>query len=467
MPRIVIVGGGISGLSIAFRLKQFLPNIQMQLLEGAPTLGGKISTLKQEGFLYETGPNGFLDNNPSTVTLARELGLESELIEANEAASKNRYLFLKGKLRLLPSTPFGMISTDIISWRAKLSLFMERFRSPNLDTADESIDAFAKRRVGEEIAETLVDPFVTGIFAGDSRQISLRSGFPRIHAMETKHGSITAGLKANRQARKASGNKDRPAGRLWSFRNGLGTLISALANRIGLENIIHASACSISHNPSTSTWQTTASNGQTYESEILILTCQAYNQGHLLEPLNPNLSQTLNSIPYNRVAIAVLGFRSGDIPIPLEGFGFLVPGKENRSILGSQWCSSIYTGRAPAGMVLLRVMLGGPDRPELVDLDDEAILQIVYRELQATMMAQAPPLFSRIVRWDKAIPQYHLGHQEKVARIEKELGNHPGLFLGGNALKGIAINDCVENAETMAVRVSRWWNNQAKPAGNP
>ncbi|MEY4393231.1 MAG: hypothetical protein RL595_480 [Planctomycetota bacterium] len=462
MPKILIVGGGISGLSIAFRVRQYLTDTSVTILESGKDLGGKIATRKEEGFIYETGPNGFLDNNPSTLQLVRDLGLDSELVEASESASKNRFLFLNGKLQLLPGSPWELIKTGILSWKAKFCLLWERFCSAKPPIQDESIDEFARRRVGQEIAEKLVDPFVTGIFAGDSRLISLRAGFPRIHTMEVNHGSISAGLKANRIARKAEGKSGRASGRLWSLRNGLGEIITALANKIGPESIIHSAATSVAYSNQTRQWITTDETGQEHQSDILILTCPAFIQAKLLENLSPPIATNLKTIPYNQVAVAIMGFRSGDIPIPLDGFGFLIPSKENRSILGAQWCSSIYRGRAPAGMVLLRVILGGPKRPELVDMDDDSLSSLAYRELQTIMNVQAPPLFCRIVRWKNAIPQYNLGHLDKVGLIEKELNNHPGLYLGGNALKGVAINDCVENAESMAVRVARWWNKEGK-----
>jgi len=170
------------------------------------------------------------------------------------------------------------------------------------------------------------------------------------------------------------------------------------------------------------------------------------------------LADKIASIPYNSLAVVVMGYRSGDVPIPLEGFGYLTPSSENRAILGVQWCSSIYRGRAPAGTVLLRAMCGGASRPEMVDLDDDSIAKIVYRELQASMQIQAPPFFLKVIRWKNAIPQYMVNHLERVKEIENLLLNHPGLYLTGNAYKGISINDCVENAENLAVQISRWWS---------
>ena len=428
MPRVAIIGGGISGLTLAFRLKQYLADVDIQILESEKSIGGKIASFRDQGFIYESGPNGFLDSNPSTLNLSKELGLSEQLAPANDAAAKKRFLLLGGKLRMLPSSLLGFLTTDVLSWRAKLSLAFERFQSNKQNLPDESIYAFAQRRVGTEIADKLVDPFVTGIFAGDAKLVSYQAGFPRLAAMEKNYGSISQGLKAGRKAKQISNPEGRSSGQLWSFNQGLGTLTDALAEKCGKSNIREFKASNLIHNKESNKWIIEGSNGESESFDIASL------------------------------AVVVMGYRSGDVPIPLEGFGYLTPSSENRAILGVQWCSSIYRGRAPAGTVLLRAMCGGASRPEMVDLDDDSIAKIVYRELQASMQIQAPPFFLKVIRWKNAIPQYMVNHLERVKEIENLLSNHPGLYLTGNAYKGISINDCVENAENLAVQISRWWS---------
>ncbi len=458
MPKIAIIGAGISGLTLAYRLKQYLAEVQIEILESEKTVGGKISSQKDQGFIYEAGPNGFLDSNPSTFNLSKELGLTSRFIGANESSSKNRFLFLGGKLRLLPSSPFKLLSSDVLNWKSKLALFLERFQSKKNSEADESIYAFAQRRVGTEIADKLVDPFVAGIYAGDAKHISFQSGFPRLASMEKDYGSITKGLAAARKARAIENPGGRASGRLWSFNSGLTELTDALAEKCGKQNISQFQANKITHNKSNHLWTIQSSDGESKDFDIAILTCPAFAQATMLKDLDSTLAETLDSIPYNNIAVIVMGFRSGDVPTSLEGFGYLTPSSENRSILGVQWCSSIFKGRAPEGAVLLRAMCGGASRPELLDLDDDTLARIVYRELQSSMKVQAPPFFVKVIRWKKAIPQYILNHQEKISKIDASLLKHPGLYLSGNAFRGVALNDCVENAEKLAVQVSRWWN---------
>jgi len=459
MPRIAIIGGGISGLTLAYRLKQYLADADVQILESEKSIGGKIGSIKDQGFLYESGPNGFLDSNPSTLNLSKELGLAEQLAPANEVAAKKRFLFLGGKLCILPSSFLGVLTTDVLSWRAKLSLALERFQSKNPNLSDESIFAFAQRRVGTEIAEKLVDPFVSGIFAGDARLISYQGGFPRLAAMETNYGSISKGLKVVRKARQINITEGtRSSGQLWSFNQGLGTLTDALAEKCGKSNIRQFKASNLILNKESKKWIIEGSNGESESFDIAVLSCPAFSQAAILKSLDEILAAKIASIPYNSLAVVVMGFRSGDVPISIEGFGYLIPSSENRPILGVQWCSSIYRGRAPAGTVLLRAMCGGAFRPEMVDLDDDSISKIVYRELQSSMQIQAPPYFIKVIRWKNAIPQYMVNHLEKVKKIEESLVNHPGLYLTGNAYKGISINDCVENAENLAVQISRWWS---------
>jgi len=458
MPKVAIIGGGISGLTLAFRLKQYLADVDIQILESEKSIGGKIASFRDQGFIYESGPNGFLDSNPSTLNLSKELGLSEQLAPANDAAAKKRFLLLGGKLRMLPSSFLGLITTDVLSWRAKLSIAFERFQSNKQNLPDESIYAFAQRRVGTEIADKLVDPFVTGIFAGDAKLVSYQAGFPRLAAMEKNYGSISKGLKAARKAKQISNPGGRSSGQLWSFNQGLGTLTDALAEKCGKSNIREFKASNLIHDKESNKWIIEGSNGESESFDIAILSCPAFSQAAILKNLDEMLADKIASIPYNSLAVVVMGYRSGDVPIPLEGFGYLTPSSENRAILGVQWCSSIYRGRAPAGTVLLRAMCGGASRPEMVDLDDDSMAKIVYRELQASMQIQAPPFFLKVIRWKNAIPQYRVNHLDLVREVEELLLNHPGLYLTGNAYKGISINDCVENAENLAVQISRWWS---------
>lgn len=460
MVRVLIIGGGISGLALAHRIGQYLAGAKVTILEKENRPGGTIATVSEGGFLFEKGPNGFLDNNPATLNLSRELGLEAELIHATTYAAKNRFLFLNGKLQLLPGSLLGFLGTGILSWKAKLSLLMERFCPPLLEDRDETVAEFAKRRVGQEVADRLVDPFVSGIFAGDPDRLSMKASFPRITAMEKEHGSVFKGFAVQRHDHSRNG-KTGP--KLWSYRAGMEQLIASLVERTGKENVRKFHASSLKFDSATQCWKVSSSNGEEVEGDICVLACPAHAQAELLKPLDLELGTLVGTIPYTRLAVVVMAFRSGDVPISLKGFGFLVPSIERRRILGAQWCSSIYPGRAPAGMVLLRAMIGGVQQAELLNLDDQTLANLVYQELRETMSVQSPAVFTKVIRWEKAIPQYLIGHCSLVEKIEEKAASHAGLFLTGNAYKGIALNSCIENAEPLAVRISRWWSRERLP----
>ena len=453
MTRIVVVGGGISGLTLAYRLEQRLPTAQVVVLEQQARLGGKIDTLQRDGFRVEAGPNGFLDTNPVTVDLCRELGLGDRLTAASDAAGRNRYMLLNGRLRLLPGSMASFLTSSILSWRGKLNLLAERFRPPRRDDADESIDAFVRRRAGAEVAETLADAFVTGIYAGDPKLLSVGAAFPRLVRMEREHGSVRNGFVA--AARKQKAETQGRAGRTWSFREGLSLLIETLRSRLRTPPTLGVAVQSVRRLPE-GNWQVRVEGRDAWTVDAVALTCPAYQQAVLLADEDAELAAKIDGIAYNRVAVVALGYRRSDMPMSLEGFGYLSPQRERRDVLGVQWCSSIFLERSPEGAILLRALCGGWNRPEIVDWDDDRLLAAVRGELRQAMSVEVAPMFHQIVRWQKAIPQYHLGHLERVDQIEQRVAMHPGLFLGGNAYRGVALNDCVEQAGSVAERMANF-----------
>lgn len=462
--RIAVVGAGISGLALAYRLQQRLADAEVVVLEQAARPGGTIETATRDGFVVESGPNGFPDNNPATLELAADLGLTDKLVAASEASSRNRYLLLDGRLRLLPNSPGSFLRSDLLSWVAKLRLLTERFRPRRLSAGDESIDAFARRRVGDEVARTFVDAFVTGILAGDPKLLSAPACFGRLVAWERDHGSVTRGLAAARRERQArQPGLARRAGQMWSFQGGLSTLISALAARLRRPPIQGARVTMLSREGEA--WRLDAEGAEPVRADAVVLTCPAYRQAEMVADLDRELAEQLAGIAYNRVAVVALGYRREDVPHPLEGFGYLSPQRQRRDVLGVQWCSSIFPDRAPPGTVLLRAMCGGWHRGEMVDWPEERLVSAVRAELAGSLGARAAPVFRHVVRWPRAIPQYHVGHLERVGRVEARLSRHRGLFLGGNAFRGVAINDCVEQAGLLAGRVAEWMTSGSAAAG--
>jgi len=456
MPRIVIVGAGISGLSLAYRLQERSPDLDITILEAGARAGGTVGTYRRDGFLVEMGPNGFLDGKPSTMTLCRDVGLAADLVAASPEAAKNRYLFLNGGLRALPGGLRQFLVSDLLSWRGKAGLMMERFRPPRRKPTDESIASFASRRAGREAAEVFADALVTGIYAGDPKLLSIRACFPRLADLERAHGSVMKGLAHAARARRRLTGPAAPAGpgKMWSLGGGLGSLIEALCTRLRRPPLTGVRVCGI--HKKENGWMVSAEGKDTWTADAVVLACPAYRQAALLAELDEELSARIADIPYNRIAVVALGYRRSDVPGSVAGFGFIAPQRLGRNILGVQWCSSIFPGRAPADTVLLRALAGGWNRADAAGWDDERLTAAVRAELRLAQGITAAPIFQHIVRWNRAIPQYFVGHLERVAWIEERIKRHPGLFLAGNAYRGVALNDCTEQAGVLAAQVAEY-----------
>jgi oxygen-dependent protoporphyrinogen oxidase len=465
MPHIVIIGGGLSGLSVAFRLKQAVPTVSLTVLESRDRPGGNIGTETHDGFRVERGPNGFLDRTPAVPQLVGDLGLTDRLIAASEGSRKNRYVFLDGKLRKLPSGPLGLLTSPLLTLRGKWQLFTEPWRKrPAQVPTDESVAAFVTRRAGPEAAEVFADALVTGIHGGDPTQLSVAATFPRLVQMEREAGSIIRGfMRAARLRRREAQARGQPSPtpqRMWSFREGLQVLIDGLLTQLGDAVQCRRRVLTIHQGAAPTRW-TVQTEGDSITADAVVLACPAREQAELLSELNPTLADEIAGIPYNRIAVVALGYRQSDCPGSLDGFGYIAPQNTQRDVLGVQWCSSIFPDRAPPGFVLWRALCGGIHRGEMLDWDDNQLAKAVHAEIQHAMGVHGEPVFHRIVRWPRAIPQYVLGHLDRLARIESLVARHPGLFLTGNAYRGVAMADCAEQGELVAAQVAKFLTNKS------
>lgn len=461
MAHIVIVGGGLSGLSVAYRLKQLDPALSVSVLEPHGRPGGNIGTEDHREFRVETGPNGFLDRTPFVTRLIRDLGLSDRLIAASEGSRKNRYLFIGNKLCKLPRGPLGLLCTPLLTLRGKWQLLTEPWRKRSTDVPpDESIAAFVSRRAGKEAADVFADALVTGIHGGDSAELSVSAAFPRLPIMEREAGSVIRGfMRAGRQRKQeAMAQGEPPPGpqKMWSFREGLRVLIDGLVEALGSSVKTGVRVQSISESASVAPWKIYGSSRQAWSADAVVLACPAYEQSEILAELNPELAGEVGGIPYNRIAVVALGYRQSDCPRTFDGFGYIAPQNTRRDVLGVQWCSSIFPARAPDGCVLLRALCGGVHRGEMVDWDDNQLAKAVHGEIKLAMGVRGEPIFRRIIRWPRAIPQYVIGHLDRLARIDGHLKKHPGLFLTGNAYRGVAMGDCAEQGELIAKNVIKF-----------
>lgn len=463
MPHVAVVGGGLSGLTIAYRLKQFAPDVSVSVLEPRERPGGNIGTEEHRGFRVERGPNGYLDRTPALPDLVRDLGLAP--VAASEGSRKNRFVFLRGKLRKLPSGPFGLLTTSLLSLRGKWQLLTEPWRKTPPPGGDESVRDFVVRRAGVEAADVFADALVTGIHGGDPALLSVASAFPRLPVMEREAGSIVRGFIRASKKRKAEAAErgEPPPGpmKMWSFRGGLRALVDALAESLGDAVKCGFAVRSLAESASVSQWVLYGDHPKARSADAVVLACPSYEQAAILEELNPELAAEVGAIPYNRIAVVALGYRELDCPNRPDGFGYIAPQNTRRDVLGVQWCSSIFPDRAPAGCVLWRALVGGVHRAEQVDWDDDKLARAVHAEMKLAMGVKGEPIFRRVVRWTAAIPQYVIGHAERVARIDALAARHTGLFLAGNAYKGVAMADCVEQGMATAAKVAQYLQNAA------
>jgi protoporphyrinogen/coproporphyrinogen III oxidase len=469
--RVVIVGGGISGLATALHLKDGASRVpgglHLTVLEASDDPGGNIRTKRKEGFIIERGPNGYLDNVPATAALVRRLGLEGELQKADQSAAK-RFLYRDGKLHRLPEGPFSFLLSPVLSLPGRLRVLGEPFARPRPQGVDETIFDFAARRIGEEAASVLIDAMVSGVFAGDVRALSLASSFPKMAAMEDEHGSLMKAMLARmgerRRARRdvaerrargedvedlvQPGGPAGPGGTLTSFREGMDTLPRALAAELGEVVRCGVEVVAVERGPAP--WLVRLSGGETLPADVVLLAVPAPKAVPVLGSLGKELVATVQDIRTAPLTVVALAYDAATMGSAPHGFGFLVPRGQGPRILGCLWDSSIFPGRAPEGKVLLRAMMGGAHDPEATALSNEEMEDIVRRDLKTVMGLSAKPLLVREYRWRLGIGQYNVGHRGRLDRIHAALARNPGLWVAGSSFYGISMNACMEKAEEQA-----------------
>lgn len=452
--RIGVIGAGPSGLAVAWeilsRARRGRLDVQVEVYERGPRPGGNVWTDVADGYRVEQGPEGFLDSAPRTLELAAELGLKDRVVFAS-AAGRKRFLYVDGRQHLVPTNPLAFLGSGILSLPGRLRVFAEPLY-PAGTAPDESVLAFATRRMGGEAARRLVGAMVAGIYAGDPTALSMPAAFPQLAAMERAHGSLTRALMVSRRAARKTGRHAGgpagPAGHLTSFAGGMRELVEALARSLG--DRLHLGVEARDLRRAGEGWRLAL--GQRDEDfDRLIVTTPPWHTATLLEEVDPEITGPLRAIPWAPVTAVALGFARSDLTgVNLDGFGFLVPAGQGVRILGCLWSSSIFPGRAPHGRVLLRALVGGARDPDAAGYEDEHLLDLVRYDLNATMGIEAAPEFVRIYRFPRAIPQYTLGHLDRVGAIGDRLGRLPGLQLHGNGYRGVALNDSVRLAGEIA-----------------
>jgi len=458
--RVAVIGGGITGLATAHRLVELDPSIDVRVLEAGGRLGGVLATSRQDGFLIEDAADGFMSSPPAVTDLCRRLGLEQELIEANESCrqalvlSRGRLLPIPLGFQLMAPSRLGpLLSTPILSARGKLRAALELALPRRKDGGDESLQSFVCRRFGRELFERLVQPLVGGIYAGDPRQLSIESTFPRFRQMEREHRSlIRAMLRNSSTPPTESGAR---YGQFKTLRGGLGTLIDALAARLPPGSIELNAAVAALLPGSEQRWrvQLDTPGRESLEVDGVIVAAPAHQGGRLLAQADAELAAELNNIEYASCAVVALGYERRQIGHPLDGFGFVVPLVEQRMILSCSFSSVKYSGRAPDDCVLLRVFIGGACQSGLLRLSRWELGQLAAREVAGLLGITGEPIVRRVVRQQQAMPQYHVGHRQRVERVDARLKRFPTLALAGSGLYGVGVPRCVESAESAAEQI--------------
>jgi len=458
---VIIIGEGITGLCAAYWLKKH--GLNVTVLAKDDEVGGTMKSVQDHGFLYETGANTALETTPLFKELVSELKLESEFIYARPEG-RNRYILRDGILRSMPLGPGSFLSTKLFSPAAKFRVIKEPFIGKAVK--EESISEFVERRLGREFLDYAIDPFVAGVFAGKPEQLSVRSAFPKLYALEENYGGLFKGMIKGAKERKQRAEKAKDRAETFSFVSGMQILPRAIASSLGKSIVLNAKVTGIRNLTAASDEPANEPDVRRYlveylhndqeaemEADSVVIAIPAFDASLLVKPLSAKTAHVLSSIYYPPIVSIFLGVDRKNIGQRLDGFGFLIPSKEKRKILGCLWNSCLFTNRAPEGMAALNAFIGGARQPELTTLSDERIIQITLDELKSIMQLSGNPVYLHLTRWERSIPQYEIGYRQKIDAIEQFEESFPGIVLAGNYRRGISVGDCIINANEIAKTV--------------
>lgn len=434
------------------------------VLEREGVAGGKARTIRLGKFCMEAGPTGFMAPDGTLDEIARSsLSTECRL-QAREASAR-RYLVLEDALREVRPSPVALVRSGILSPLGLLRMASETVRRRKLDEADESIHAFARRRLGSQVADRMIAPMVQGVYAGDAKRLSLAAAFPKLAALERDHGSLIRGMLAKRKEKSAGGPAG-PGGTLTSFKDGLQSLPLALAEKGGFEVRTNADAREL-HRLEDGRWRVVLQSGEVIDATAVVLAGECWSMAPLVRGVSPAMASELAGIDCPPVAVVAMGYGGDALSKVPQGFGALIPRGEGYRMLGVLWDTHIFEGRSPDGKLLLRCMYGGSLDPEAGRMSEQELADLAREELGRLHGLPPHTELEHVVRWPRAIPQYELGHLERVRRIEKELEQLPGLFLAGNALHGVAFGKAAEagaRAGKAAAQYVQEWNERGSSA---
>ena len=470
-PRtVVIVGGGISGLATAFSLLEQAAktglSLRCTILESGSSWGGKIVTHRIGDIVTEAGPDSFLSQKQAGLDLCMKLGLADQLINTNETAKKASVLY-KGRLHDLPEGLLSFVPkqlgpflrSGLLNWTGLARMGLEIAVPPGPSTGDESLAGFLRRRFGAQAFERVLEPLMSGIYAGDAEQMSLRATFPRFFELEQQYGSVARGMMvAKKTAAPVSAGQPRRT-MFVSLKRGLGELVTALTDRLMQQGVDLRLGCQVdalrvrSHELGRWMYDLILQDGSALSAESVVLATPAFVSAELLRPLTPIAGGLLDLIPYSSTATIAMTFPSQAVTGGVGGFGFIVPRVEGRDLIAATWTSLKWPHRAPAHQLLVRCYVGGVGREEILRFDDGQLTATVRSELHALCGISAEPMYTEVNRWWKGMPQYTLGHLDRLTQLDAALSRYPGLVLTGAGYRGVGIPDCIRDGAVAAERV--------------
>ncbi len=450
--KITILGGGISGLATAYWLKR--DGFDVTVLEAKETPGGSMDSRREEGFLVDCGPNSGLETTPLIRRLAAEIGIKDQMIYANEAGGR-RYILKQGRLHPLPMKPGAFLKTALFSAGAKCRLLAEPFIGKSEDGYYQSIAEFVRRRLGREFLDYAIDPFVSGVYAGDPDSLSVKSAFPKLYRLEEVYGGLIKGMIKGAKERKARAEKSKDRAKMFSFVKGMQSFPEAIVKKLGDSVRTDCEVEAATHTENR--WRISSREKgvqREIDSDIVLSALPAHRAASVFRGLDGDLARHMDEIYYPPVKMLFLGYRKRDVGRDLDGFGFLIPKKEKKSFLGAIWSSALFPGRAPDGMAAFTLFVGGARAFGVLDAEPDRLRQKVLSEFGDIMDIKSSPVFVYERMWEKAIPQYNLGYIEHEHYFQRFESNHTGIFLSGNYRGGISVGDCIIRSDLLYKKIS-------------
>ncbi|MBI5750304.1 MAG: protoporphyrinogen oxidase [Nitrospinae bacterium] len=490
--KIVIIGGGISGLATAYSLEERAEregkSVSITLLEKKNQIGGNILTERVGDFLIEGGPDCFLSEKPWAIQLCERLGMRESLLRTNDEFRKtyilwngHLYELPEGVILMIPTEIFPLLKSNLISLSGKIRMGMELFIPKKESSDDESLSQFVRRRLGQEALDKIAAPLVAGVHAEDPDTMSVKSRFPRFVQMEEEYGSLIKGMIAKRREMRMAGSKgNKPKYTMFmTLKDGLSEMPATIVQNLKSteiltnkevlsvdkvsSNVILSEAKNLNHVVSEAKlmkhkYKVSLKNGEVLDADTVVFASPSYETARLLTGIDDSISDLLNKIPYTSTATVSLAFKKDSIFHPMNGFGFLVPSQEKRRITGATWVSRKFSYRSPDDSVLIRCFIGGSHNEKLIFLNDKDMIEMVKRELRDIMGITSEPLLTRIYRWERAMPQYTIGHEGRLSILDKKLSEYPGIFLTGSSYRGSGISECIKDGQLTAESVLKYLN---------